>query len=46
MGLLAVFAVIGFFPIVTILSAWSANSKFPFIGGIRALFQMVSLKFH
>jgi NADH-quinone oxidoreductase subunit H len=44
MGLLAVFAVIGFFPIVTILSAWSANSKFPFIGGIRALFQMVSFE--
>lgn len=44
MGLIAVFAVIGFFPIVTILSAWSANSKFPFIGGIRALFQMVSFE--
>ena len=43
-GLLAVFAVIGFFPIITILSAWSANSKFPFIGGIRALFQMVSFE--
>ena len=44
LGLLGVFAVIGFFPIVTILSAWSANSKFPFIGGIRALFQMVSFE--
>jgi len=44
LGLLAVFAVIGFFPIITILSAWSANSKFPFIGGIRALFQMVSFE--
>jgi NADH-quinone oxidoreductase subunit H len=44
MGLLGVFAVIGFFPISTILSAWSANSKFPFIGGIRALFQMVSFE--
>jgi len=43
-GLLAVFAVIGFFPIITILSAWAANSKFPFIGGIRALFQMVSFE--
>jgi NADH-quinone oxidoreductase subunit H len=42
--LIAVFAVIGFFPIITILSAWSANSKFPFIGGIRALFQMVSFE--
>ena len=44
LGLLAVFAVIGFFPIITILSAWSANSKFPFIGGIRALHQMVSFE--
>lgn len=44
MGLIAVFAVIGFFPIITILSAWSANSKYPFIGGIRALFQMVSFE--
>ncbi len=43
-GLLAVFAIIGFFPIITILSAWSANSKFPFIGGIRALYQMVSFE--
>lgn len=43
-GLLAVFAVIGFFPIITILSAWSSNSKFPFIGGIRALHQMVSFE--
>ena len=42
--LLAVFAVIGFFPIITILSAWSANSKYPFIGGIRALYQMVSFE--
>ena len=44
LGLLAVFAVIGFFPIITILAGWSSNSKFPFIGGIRALFQMVSFE--
>lgn len=43
-GLLAVFAIIGFFPIITILSAWSSNSKYPFIGGIRALHQMVSFE--
>lgn len=43
-GLLAVFAIIGFFPIITVLSAWSSNSKFPFIGGIRALYQMVSFE--
>ncbi len=44
MGLIAVFAVIGFFPIITVLASWSANSKYPFIGGIRALFQMVSFE--
>ncbi len=43
-GLIGVFAVIGFFPIITILSSWSANSKYPFIGGIRALHQMVSFE--
>ena len=43
-GLIAVFAVIGFFPIITVLSAWSSNSKYPFIGGIRALHQMVSFE--
>ena len=44
LGLIAVFAVIGFFPIITLLSSWSANSKFPFIGGIRALYQMVAFE--
>jgi len=44
LGLLAVFAVIGFFPIITILAGWASNSKFPFIGGIRALYQMVSFE--
>ena len=43
-GLLAVFAVIGFFPIITILVSWAANSKYPFIGGIRALHQMISFE--
>lgn len=43
-GIIAVFAVIGFFPVITVLSSWSANSKFPFIGGIRALHQMVSFE--
>jgi len=43
-GLIAVFAIIGFFPIITILVSWAANSKFPFIGGIRALHQMVSFE--
>ncbi len=44
LGLIAVFAVIGFFPIITVLSSWAANSKYPFIGGIRALHQMVAFE--
>ncbi|MFY9300191.1 MAG: NADH-quinone oxidoreductase subunit NuoH [Candidatus Nitrosotenuis sp.] len=43
-GVIAVFAIIGFFPVITVLSSWSANSKFPFIGGIRALHQMISFE--
>jgi NADH-quinone oxidoreductase subunit H len=43
-GIIAIFAIIGFFPVITVLSSWSANSKFPFIGGIRALHQMVSFE--
>lgn len=44
LGLIGVFAVIGFFPIITVLASWSANSKYPFIGGIRALHQMVAFE--
>jgi len=43
-GLLAVFATIGFFPIIAVLSAWAANSKWTFIGGLRALHQMISFE--
>ena len=43
-GLLAVFATIGFFPIIAVLSAWSANSKWTFIGGLRALHQMIAFE--
>lgn len=41
-GLLFVLAVMGLFPIVALITGWASNSKFPFIGSLRALFQHVA----
>jgi len=41
-GLLFTFAALAMFPILTLLAGWASNSKYPFIGGIRALFQQIA----
>lgn len=41
-GLLVLFALLGFFPLTALLGSWASNSKYPFIGGLRALHQLVS----
>jgi NADH-quinone oxidoreductase subunit H len=41
-GAVMVFAVLGFTPIVVLLAGWASNSKYPFLGGLRALHQMVA----
>lgn len=41
-GLLAVFALLGFFPLTALLASYASNSKYPFIGGLRALYQLIS----
>ncbi len=41
-SLLIAIAVLGFFPMITVLAGWASSNKFSFIGGIRALYQMIS----
>ena len=41
-GLPAFLAIVTLSPTLVLLAGWSANSKFPFIGGLRALFQQTA----
>jgi NADH-quinone oxidoreductase subunit H len=41
-GLVFVFAMTSLFPSMILLFAWSSNSKYPFLGGLRSLFQQVA----
>lgn len=41
-GLVFVFAMTSIFPMMIILFGWASNSKYPFLGGLRSLFQQVT----
>jgi NADH-quinone oxidoreductase subunit H len=41
-GIVFVFAMTALFPVSILLFAWASNSKYPFLGGLRSLFQQVA----
>jgi NADH-quinone oxidoreductase subunit H len=41
-GAVLAFAILGFTPLIVLLAGWASNSKYPFLGGLRALHQMVA----
>jgi NADH-quinone oxidoreductase subunit H len=41
-GAVLAFAILGFTPLIVLVAGWASNSKYPFLGGLRALHQMVA----
>jgi NADH-quinone oxidoreductase subunit H len=41
-GAILAFAILGFTPLIVLVAGWASNSKYPFLGGLRALHQMVA----
>ena len=41
-GAILAFAILGFTPLAVLVAGWASNSKFPFLGGLRALHQLVA----
>jgi len=41
-GVIFVFAIVSFSPIIALLAGWASNNKYSLLGGLRALHQMVA----